>query len=80
MTETSGLKWYAVDRDGAATLCANEEDARQDAASSSKLWPNCGPYIATRMLPIDAPCDLRARAAWHKQQWAECCRKLGVSP
>lgn len=26
------------------------------------------------------PTDLAARAAWHKQQWAECCRKLGEAP
>lgn len=47
--------WYAVDKHGAATLCTCEEDARETAAESAQMFPNCAPYTAVQLAPVSAP-------------------------
>lgn len=47
--------WYAVDAHGAATLCTCEEDARETAAESAQMFPNCAPYTAVQLAPVSAP-------------------------
>lgn len=48
-------RWYAVDAHGAATLCTCEEDARETAAESAQIFPNCAPYTAVQLVPVSAP-------------------------
>lgn len=50
-----GAHWYAVDAHGAATLCTCEEDARETAAESAQMFPNCAPYTAVQLAPVFAP-------------------------
>ncbi|MGW8304323.1 MAG: hypothetical protein ACWGIK_00665 [Achromobacter pulmonis] len=50
-------RWYAVDRDGAATLCTCEEDARDTAEESARMFPNCAPYTAVQLVPAPAAGD-----------------------
>lgn len=47
--------WYAVDAHGAATLCTCEEDARETAAESDRLYPHLAPYTAEQLVPVSAP-------------------------
>lgn len=47
-------RWYCLSRDGVATLCADEEDAKEVAAKSSVLCPNNGPYRAMRLVDASA--------------------------
>lgn len=42
--------WYCLSRDGLATLCADEEDAKEVAAESFALYPQHGPYRAVQMI------------------------------
>lgn len=42
-------RWYVVDRDGLATLCASESDALHVAEDSRLQWPQRGPYRAVLM-------------------------------
>lgn len=46
----AGARWYALSRDGAATLCVDEEDAKEVAAESWVLYPNNGPYRVAQMV------------------------------
>ena len=44
-------RWYAVSRDGRATLCVSEQDARECAASQDVDWPNRAPHRAVQLIP-----------------------------
>lgn len=49
------MRWYALSTTtGIATLCKDEQDARQAAVQYDREWPNGAPHIATRLQPIDA--------------------------
>lgn len=49
------MHWYALSKKtGMATLCLNEEDARREAESADRFYPNAAPHIATRLVPVDA--------------------------
>lgn len=63
-------RWYAVGRDGAATLCTCEEDARETAAESAQLFPNCAPYTAVQLIPAPAAGDAldAKRYRWLRDQ------------
>lgn len=63
-------RWYAVGRDGAATLCTCEEDARETAAESAQLFPNCAPYTAVQLIPAPAAGDAldAQRYRWLRDQ------------
>tara|TARA_R110000823_G_scaffold225669_3_gene353428 strand:- start:1916 stop:2185 length:270 start_codon:yes stop_codon:yes gene_type:complete len=45
-------RWYALDRDGVATLCANEDDAQRTADESRAAFPRNAPYRAVQMAPV----------------------------
>jgi len=43
------IGWYCVDKAGMATLCADQEDALQNAKLAQQDWPNNGPYRAVQL-------------------------------
>jgi hypothetical protein len=43
-------RWYCLSREGMATLCTDEEDAKEVAAESFVLYPQSGPYRAVQMV------------------------------
>ena len=43
-------RWYMVNRDGMATLCADREDAEKEAADAQSVWPRNGPHRAVRLV------------------------------
>ena len=43
-------RWYCLSADGMATLCNNEEDAKEVAAESWVLYPQNTPYRAAQMV------------------------------
>ena len=53
-------RWYCLSRDGMATLCADEEDAKEVAAESWVAWPQNGPYRVAKMVDADTAEALRA--------------------
>ena len=61
-------RWYVVDRDGLATLCASESDALHVAEDARLQWPQRGPYRAVLMRDVSArhpPAeDLPQPVAW----------------
>ena len=50
MTESQIGRWYMVNRDGMATLCADSEDAEKEAADAQSVWPHMGPHRAVRLV------------------------------
>ena len=53
-------RWYCLSRDGMATLCTDEEDAKEVAAESWVAWPQNGPYRVAQMVDADTAEALRA--------------------
>lgn len=51
-------RWYSVTRDGAATLCVDEDDARQVASESDVAWPRMGPHRAVQLVDASAIAEL----------------------
>jgi hypothetical protein len=47
-------RWYCVDSNGVATLCANEEDAILEACMNSDIWPENAPYRAVLLGDVAA--------------------------
>ena len=43
-------RWYMVNRDGMATLCADSEDAEKEAADAQSVWPHMGPHRAVQLV------------------------------
>lgn len=41
--------WYCVDKSGRATLCADRDDALQNAKMGAWDWPNNAPYRAVQL-------------------------------
>ena len=39
-------RWYCVSREGVATLCEHEADAKESALRSVRSWPQGGPHRA----------------------------------
>ena len=52
--EELNARWYCVSKDGAATLCVDEEDARKTAADADLDYPRNAPHTATQLAPISA--------------------------
>ena len=52
-------RWYCLSREGMATLCADEEDAKEVAAESWVAWPQNGPYRVAKMVDADTAESLR---------------------
>lgn len=44
-------RWYMITKDGLATLCADEEDARANAAGADLCFPALGPHVAVQLAP-----------------------------
>ena len=43
-------RWYMVTKDGAATLCVDEQDARDEAARRDQEWPRNAPHRAVQLV------------------------------
>lgn len=43
-------RWYMVNKDGMATLCADQSDAEQGAKEAQTLWPHMGPHRAVQLV------------------------------
>ena len=57
-------RWYCVSRDGLATLCLNEANARDMVAECVRDYPRQAPYRAVRL--VDAE-ELEREHADHKE-------------
>ena len=55
----SEARWYCLSREGMATLCTDEEDAKEVAAESWVAWPQNGPYRVAQMVDADTAESLR---------------------
>ncbi|HOF31416.1 MAG TPA: hypothetical protein PK441_11255 [Burkholderiaceae bacterium] len=58
-------RWYCLSREGMATLCTDEEDAKEVAAESFVLYPQNGPYRAVQMVDSAHVTDLLAALQWY---------------
>ena len=45
-------RWYMVNKDGMATLCADHADAEQVAKDAQEVWPHRGPHRAVRLVEV----------------------------
>jgi hypothetical protein len=45
-------RWYCIDRQGMATLCAGEDDARREVERSGQSWPRSGPHRAVQLVDL----------------------------
>lgn len=43
-------RWYMVTKGGAATLCVDEQDARDEAARADQEWPRNAPHRAVQLV------------------------------
>ena len=43
-------RWYMVDKDGMATLCADQKDAEFEAKDADAAWPEFNPHRAVRLV------------------------------
>ncbi len=50
MTEAQMGRWYMINRDGMATLCADREDAEKEAKDADMAWPHSGPHRAVQLV------------------------------
>lgn len=57
-----GAHWYSLDREGIATLCIDENDARKTAGDSDVMWPRRGPHRAVQMVEVGAALAARDAA------------------
>jgi hypothetical protein len=64
--------WYSLSREGIATLCADERDARQVAADSELSWPAGRPHRAVQLAPASPAPD---RAPLTAEQVASIVRE-----
>jgi hypothetical protein len=67
MTEAQMGRWYMVNRDGMATLCADREDAEKEAADAQSVWPHMGPHRAVQ-LPAVAGKPVAWLSPWRADQ------------
>jgi len=56
-------RWYVVDGIGMATLCKDEADANDVAASSFVAWPQNGPYRAVQLVEATPSAAIEADRA-----------------
>jgi hypothetical protein len=52
---SSAARWYCVSRDGVATLCADEADARAEAQQSDLTWSTGVPHLAVQLAVVGVP-------------------------
>lgn len=78
----SEARWYCVGRNGIATLCADQQDAKSVAFESDAQWPREAPHRAVQLVDIAALAAERERCAkvceevatWAGSTW----RKAGL--
>ena len=58
-------RWYCLSREGMATLCTDEENAKEVAAESFVLYPQNGPYRAVQMVDGAHVTNLLAALQWY---------------
>lgn len=51
-TDNIPPRWYFITKDGAATLCVDEYDARQNVIDADILYPNNAPHTAVQLAPV----------------------------
>ena len=59
-------RWYCVSRDGMATLCTCEADAKVEAANARESYPRNGPYRAVRLAAVDEA-EERSAGYWRRR-------------
>lgn len=73
MTEAHLGRWYMVNRDGTATLCADREDAEKEAADANLNWPKrLGPHRAVQLAPAGDMAKLKGQRAVLCSLLGEC--------
>ena len=65
-------RWYMVNRDGMATLCADREDAEKEAADAQSVWPHMGPHRAVQLAPAGDMAKLKGQRAVLCSLLGEC--------
>ena len=68
MSEIQKPRWYVVDKDGFACLCADEAEARERVDMMERLRHTQSPHIAVQM--IEATPEWRAAVLAAADHWA----------
>jgi len=64
MTEAQTGRWYMVDKDGMATLCADQKDAEFEAKDADAAWPEFNPHRAVLLVEASfSAADMATAAA-----------------
>lgn len=71
-------RWYCVSRDGLATLCRDEDDARMLAAQCDTDYPRQAPHRPVLMGDVAAARDACANAAW--THYLDVCKARRLAP
>ena len=79
MTESQIGRWYMVDKDGMATLCADQKDAEFEAKDADAAWPEFNPHRAVRLVEasFDAHDVATAAADGYRARDAEVAKLRG---
>lgn len=51
-TKAAPARWYMVNAVGMATLCADCENAEQEANDAQAAWPQMGPHRAVQLVEL----------------------------
>jgi hypothetical protein len=54
-------RWYCIGTTGMATLCADEDDAKQNAKLAEQDWPLHAPYRAVQLCEYTPPLPVQER-------------------
>lgn len=57
-------RWYMVNKDGMAALCADQADAEQEAKNAQEAWPHMGPHRAVRLVEASQAFTAAEAAGW----------------
>lgn len=61
--KTTAERWYMLNKDGMATLCADKPDAEQEAKKADAAYPNGAPHRAVLMGEVAPPATAQAISA-----------------
>lgn len=56
--QSTPARWYMLNKDGMATLCADKADAEQEAIDAQAAWPGMGPHRAVQLVEAGASLPL----------------------
>ena len=56
--KTTAERWYMLNKDGMAMLCADKADAEQEAIDAQAAWPGMGPHRAVQLVEAGASLPL----------------------